>query len=31
MTLATIAVITVTVAFAGALLYGAYQLTASDL
>lgn len=33
MTLAAIAVIavTVTVTFAGALLYGAYQLTTSDL
>lgn len=31
MTLATVAVVTVAVAFASALLYGAFQLTASDL
>lgn len=31
MSIATIAVITVAVAFAGALIYGARQLTSSDI
>jgi len=31
MTLATVAIVTVAVAFASALLYGAFQLTANDL